>query len=266
MRTLVLALLLCAGLPHLVWAQPSDDFDQYRLRIDAAWLYNYPSGSVKAQGDTLPLDFSQDLHFPSFSTFTGKVDWKFTRKNHLYVEFTPASIAQDIVAQRSFVFRGQTINVGASARAELTSNIVAPGYQYDIIRRKRGHLGLGLQLDLINVTATVSAQAQIVGANVRQASVSASDSILAPIPVAGPEFRLYLTPRVYVDGNVRGMYFFGYGSFVSNAEGIGVVLTPHVALTGGYQVASRLIVNDRLDRLGLRMTHQGATVGLSVSF
>jgi hypothetical protein len=33
---------------------------------------------------------------------------------------------------------------------------------------------------------------------------------LPPIPVAGPQFRLYLTdsPRVFVEGNVYGMYLF----------------------------------------------------------
>ena len=39
---------------------------------------------------------------------------------------------------------------------------------------------------------------------------SATESILAPLPVAGPEGRLYFAKhRVYVDGNIKGMYFFG---------------------------------------------------------
>lgn len=44
-----------------------------------------------------------------------------------------------------------------------------------------------------------------------------------PIPVAGPQLRLYLTdsPHLYVEGNLYGMYFFGYGNFVSIADEIG---------------------------------------------
>ncbi len=57
-------------------------------------------------------------------------------------------------------------------------------------------------------------------------AVSGKALLLAPIPVAWPEFRLYLTdsPRVFVEGQVYGMYLFGYGNFVSTADDIGLTL------------------------------------------
>jgi len=61
-------------------------------------------------------------------------------------------------------------------------------------------------------------------------------SLLAPLPVAGPQFRFYLTnsPRLYVEGNVYGMYFFGCGNFVSTADDIGA-LSPSTECGRGIQ-------------------------------
>jgi hypothetical protein len=147
---------------------------------------------------------------------------------------------------------------------------VAPGYQYDFIRRKRGHLGLGLQFDFFDTTAKISAAAQVTGDGVHHDAVSASGSLLAPIPVAGPDFRLYLTdsPRLFVQGNVLGMYLFGYGNFVSTVGNVGFSFSKHFAVLAGYQLGSHLVVNNNSssNRVGLRLVQKGAIVGLETSF
>ena len=144
------------------------------------------------------------------------------------------------------------------------------GYQYDIIRRRRGHLGLGFQINLFDEHASIQAAAQVTGDGVHHAAVSASASLLAPIPVAGPEFRLYLTnsPRVFVEANVYGMYFFGYGNFVSSVGGLGFTVNRHLALNAGYQLGSRLVVNNSssANRIGLEMSQKGAIAGMEFSF
>jgi hypothetical protein len=121
-------------------------------------------------------------------------------------------------------------------------------------------------VDLFNTSAKISATAPVEGGGV----VSAKGSLLAPIPVAGPEYRIYLTnsPRVFIEGNVYGMYFFGYGNFVSTANALGVTLNRHISLNAGYQIGSRLVVNnsDSANRIGLRLTEQGAIVGAEFSF
>jgi len=152
-------------------------------------------------------------------------------------------------------------------KADLNAPLIAPGYQYDIIRRRRGNLGLAVQFDLFNSSASLFAAAQV---NTDNQVISAKKSLLAPIPVAGPAFRFYLTdsPRLFVEGNVFGMYFFGYGNFVSTADNLGGTLTNHLSSNAGYQLGSRLTVNagTKKDRLGLRLTQQGPVVGMEVSF
>jgi hypothetical protein len=61
---------------------------------------------------------------------------------------------------------------------------------------------------------------------------------VVPIPVAGPQFRFYLinSPRLFVDGNIYGMYFLGYGIFVSTSDDVGVLLTKQLSLNAGHQL------------------------------
>ena len=135
------------------------------------------------------------------------------------------------------------------------------------IRRKRGHLGLAVQFDLFNTTAKISVAAQVTNDGTHYDAVSASGSLLAPIPVAGPDFRLYLTksPRLFVSANVLGMYLFGYGNFVprpATLESLFLSISP----SPGYQLGSHLVVNNTQDRIGLRLVQKGAVVGASDLF
>jgi hypothetical protein len=93
--------------------------------------------------------------------------------------------------------------------------------------------------------------------------------LLAPIPVAGPQWRLYLTnsPRVFVEGNLYGMYLFGYGDFLSTIDTVGVTVQKHLSLNAGYALGSRLVVNNNsTTRLGIHLIQQGVLVGLEASF
>jgi hypothetical protein len=265
-RWLLILFVLAAAVP-LLHAQTDADFDEYKIRIAGYWFYSNPTGTLQDATSGNIIDLHKDFGFSSYSTFTGKVDWKFTRKNHLYL--VGGSFDQSRVAalQRTIVFQGQTFNVGVVTKANLSAPLIAPGYQYDIIRRKRGNLGLALQFDIFNSSASLFAAAQVNNNNQVQ---SVKKSLLVPIPVAGPAGRFYLTnsPRLFVEGNVFGMYFFGYGNFISTADDVGVTLNKHLSLNAGYQLGSRLTVNDdvKKNRLGLQLTQKGPIVGAEVSF
>jgi hypothetical protein len=269
LRSIALALLLTFFLtPAVVRAQKSEEFDEYKIRLDAGWFYSYPSGTIRAQGDTYPVDLTKDLNFNNYSTFVGKVDWKFTHKNHFYFVVVPYWTSRTTTLSRDIVWAGNPISAGAVVQSQLHAFEVAPGYQYDIIRRKRGHLGIAVQVDLFHTYAKIAAAAQVTADGTHQAAVSASRTLWAPIPVAGPQFRLYLTnsPRVFIEGNVYGMYLFGYGNFVSSAGDLGLTLTKHITANAGYQLGTRLNVHGAPARLGLDLTQKGPVAGLEFSF
>ncbi len=253
--------------------QNAEDFDQYKLRVDTDWFHVDPSGVLRSSTNGTndvnnPIDLKRDLAFGSYSTFSGKVDWHFKRKMHLYVEVAPFNTSRQRVLDRSFTFQGQTFHAGATTATSLNTFYVAPGFQYDFIRRKRGHLGLAAQFDLFHTTAKLEAAGQVTGSGEQQGAVSAKGSLNSPIPVLGPEFRYYLTktPKLFVEGNLMGMYLFGYGNFVSSGGSVGFNLSRHFAATAGYTLASHLTVNTSRDRIGLQVSDKGAIVGLQTSF
>jgi len=249
-----------------------EEFDSYKLSLEGVWVYSTPTGSLEgsASTDVGSIDLKKDLHFQTYSTFFGKLDWKFTHKNHLYVYGSRLSSSQETVLTRTFTFDGQTFVAGLTTQSSLDTPAYGFGYQYDIIRRRRGHLGLGVQVNVFDTSASIRAVAQITGDGVHHAAVSASDSLVAPIPVAGPQFRYYLTdsPRLFVEGQVYGMYFFGYGNYVSAWGTLGFTIVKHLNVKAGYQLGSRLVVNrdTSTNRLGLNLTEKGPTVGIQVSF
>lgn len=266
---LAVALLCILVVGQKALAQEKEEFDSYKIKLDGSWAYSTPSGVFRGANDPTNIDLQGDLHFNSYSTFAGKLDWKFTHKNHFYVAGIAFNSSRQVVLNRTIVFRGQTFQAGSTVQGSLSSPLYVFGYQYDLIRRRRGHLGIAIQADVFNSRAAISAAAQVVG-GVGQPSLHASASLVAPIPVAGPEFRIYLanSRRVFVDGNVYGMYFFGYGNFVSSAGVLGVSVTKRLALKAGYQLGSRLVVNAATssDRIGITMTQRGPLVGIEFSF
>jgi len=265
---ITIAILLILAIPATSRAQQNEEFDNYKLRLSGYWFFSAPTGTIQGHADSVPVDFHKDLGFDSYNTFSGALDWKFTHKNHFYLVVSPFFTTKTVTLNRTITFQGQTFEVGAVVKSELHAWYVAPGYQYDIIRRRHGHLGIGAQINLFNTQAKISGTGQITGGSSASGTTSASGSLLAPIPVAGPEFRLYLTnsPRVFVDGNVFGMYFFGYGSFVSTADAIGITLTKQISINAGYQLASHLTVNGTQDRLGLELSQKGPVAGMQFSF
>ncbi len=271
MLTLSLGLLLLAAAVPSLNAQSKDEFDSYKFRLEGYWVYSKPSGDVQGSSGTGTIDLKNTLGLgDGYSTFSGKMDWRFTRKNHLYFVGIPFNRSNENTLVRTIVFEGKTFEAGLKTQSTLEVPMYGLGYQYDIIRRKRGHLGIAVQANIFDTYASINAAAQVTGDGVAHAARSATSSLTALIPVAGPEFRLYLanSPRLFIDGNINGMYFFGYGNFVSATGALGFTVNKHINLKAGYQMGSRLVIkNDNTaDRIGLRLTQKGPMAGVQISF
>lgn len=230
---LCLMFLLSAASRYLA-AQEQPDLDAHTFRFNGFWFYSQPSGSFHGTGSQGRLDLHSDLNLNSYNTGFARLEWKFRRKNHLYLGFLPVNQSKEVALNRTVVFQGQTYDAGLTVAGRLQSDVLTPGYQYDIIRRRRGHLGIATQLNLFYIKGSLKASAQTVN-GVPHVAQASSSTLRAPLPVAGPDFRYYLIPngRLFVAGNVLGMYFFGYGNFVSSYGTVGVSLNKHLNLQGG---------------------------------
>src|SRR5271169_1850068 len=132
-----IAILTVLTITPYLHATDPNDFDAYKVRISGFWFYSSPSGDLQGSTENGVIDLQKDLGFANYSTFSGKLDWKFTRKNHFYIAASPFSQSRQSVLARTIVFQGQTFSVGLVSHGQLKANLYAPGYQYDIIRRKR---------------------------------------------------------------------------------------------------------------------------------
>ena len=245
-----------------------EDFDAYRVRIDTLWFDARPSGTFRGTTGNGSFDLQRDVQFYSYTSFTGTADWRITRKNHVLFGFIPFDRTKQFVVNRPITFQGQTYNVGLSASARLKTNAYALGYQYDIFRRRRGSLGIRAQIDLFDIEGVLSSAAQITNGT-QHVSERSQGSLRAPLPVAGPTGRFYLIPnssRLFVTGQLLGMYFFGYGNFLSTFDTVGFTVNKHFSIRGGYQLAQRLTINNKPSRIGLDLVQKGPVGGLEFSF
>ena len=152
------------------------------------------SGSI--QGDAGPIDLQKDLNFGDYNTFYGMVEWKPRRKHHIYCYIAPNQNTMDHVLGRQIEFRAQTFHVAEKVQTQLRSFIFSPGYEYDVLSRERGHLGIQFQVNLFALKGSFSTQGGItLPDGTVTTSRSASKSFTAPLPTGGPTFRYYVLPR-----------------------------------------------------------------------
>jgi hypothetical protein len=249
------------------FAQDAGDLDNYKWRVDGDWWFSQPSGHFGAnQPNGSYFDVNKDFGFGSNSTFTGKIDWHFGHKHHFLLNATPNYESKTATASRTIMFLGQTFDVGAQVSANINTLNIAPGYQYDIIRRDHGFLGLEADFNLIRTKASLTLAGSVNGAG---GAISGSKTLWAPLPAIGPVFRWYPlqdSNRLSIGGSVRGMPFFGYGNFIAARGDVGIGLTQHLNVRAGYEMGSRLSIHGTSDQIAVRLTHRGPTAGIEYAW
>ena len=246
-------------------AADSEDLDAYKWRISGVWWFARPSGSFTGKANSGTFDLQRDFRFGDYSTFSGLADWRFKRKHHLLFGVNPLTNSRTVTLARTIIFQGNTYELGTTASADVKSLAFAPGYQYDIIRRNRISLSFATQCYLIWTKATLSGTATVNG---QSQSRSTSGSVLAPLPILGPRVRWYpmQSGRLAIDGGVQGMYFFGYGNFLT-ARGTGdISLSRHWRVNLGYQMGTRLRIEGGSNQIGIRLTQKGPIAGFEASW
>ena len=256
-------LITVAGVAN---AGDSQDLDNQRWRVSGDWWFSHPSGYFGLQGSNNYVNFNKDFGFGSYSTFTGRVDYRFRRKHHLLFGITPVNNTKTVTLNRTIEFQGNTYNIGTTATATLKSLNFSPGYQYDIIRTNHGYLAIVASLNLLDSEATIKGTASVNGNGV---AASSSKSFFAPLPAFGPAGRWYPlhdSRRLALEGAFTGMSFFGYGNFLSGRANVDIGLTQHLMLRGGYQMGSRLSVHGTNDQIAVQLTQKGPTAGIEYSW
>jgi hypothetical protein len=261
---LILLLTFAASSLHAQEDEPYSGPEGYKFRITGQFWYATPIVSIAGSSSENQIDFNKDFGFQEYSTFNVGLDWHFKRKHHLLFIVSPNETQRSAILQQNITFRGKTFLAGSSTKADLRTYSFAPGYRYDIFHHPTWHVGIVAQMNLLDIEATITGSLLQPG---QITTGSASGSVFAPLPVFGPEGRFYFAKNhAFVDANVKGMYFFGYGNFISTQGAAGVLLTHNISLVGGYEMGSRLVIKGTSDRLNVRSTQRGPIGGLEFNF
>jgi hypothetical protein len=149
------------------------------------------SGQFGIAGDN--LDLITDLGFEQ-TTFTDlRVVVRPARKHRLRLQYTPIAYTADSTLHRKIVFNGQNFEINLPITSEFDWKILRFGYEYDMVYRDRGFVGVLLEGRYTNFQASLAAAGRL-----------EYTSAKAPLPALGLVGRGYVLPNVALNFEVSG--------------------------------------------------------------
>lgn len=113
------------------------------------------------------------------------------KKHRFRFERLPIHYEADSTVKRSFVFNGQTYNVGLPVQTVANFDTYRFGYEFDFLYRSRGFIGALLEMKYTNVNVELQSP---IGSEFTKAT--------APIPTAGIVARGYILPNLAINGEL----------------------------------------------------------------
>jgi hypothetical protein len=222
-RIVIASLIASAGL----LAQTRDP-EASKLEITGSWWSIDSSGTIRANGS--PIDLKSDLGVvQQQSTFTGKLVAKPSRRHKLVIEGTPVRLDGAMNLSKSITYQGRTYSINDHVTSKADLNYFYGGYQFDLISRPEGHLGLEAGGAYLNATGSLTSQA---------ANTTESKTETIGLPLAGAEFRFFPVHKrfdVEVNGEIKGMKFGSYGHYLQASASAGIGFGP-LLVEGGYRI------------------------------
>lgn len=207
-----------------------EDPEKSRLEITGSWWGVNSSGTIRANGT--PIDLKSDLGVTQGQpTFTGKLMARFSRRNKVVVEGTPFHLDGSNNLTRTITYQGRNYFVNDHVTSTADMTYVYGGYQFDLVSRPSGHLGLEVGGAYLSATGSLTSQTL---------KVTESKTETVGLPLAGVEFRVFPVHRrfdVEINGEVRGMKFGSYGHYVQAAANAGIGIGP-ILVEGGYRIVN----------------------------
>lgn len=122
----LLLLVFCVAIPLIVKASGEDELGNSKCKLQLNGWISSPTGYFNGQNDEGYFDPQRDLGFGNYVTFTGKADWRFKRKHHLFFASTPIVSSRTTTLARTIDWQGQTFDdPSTSSKTERSSRSLA---------------------------------------------------------------------------------------------------------------------------------------------
>ena len=171
--------------------------ENYRFEFGAYFWNPSPDLSIQSEwrgivGDR--IDLIEDLGIEKTRFTQIRAVLRPAKKHKLRFEFTPVKYEQpEGLLQRDVIFNGQRYSLSLPVSTTLNWNAYRFTYEYDIIYRDRGFLGIILEAKYTDVKATLS-----------NVIVTEFVRARAPIPAIGAIGRVYVAPNISITGEFSG--------------------------------------------------------------
>jgi hypothetical protein len=166
--------------------------EQYHIEFAYGWWDATPSLIVNSESlDILgsDVDLIEDLGIEQKKLGKINVVLRPGKKHRLRFERLPIHYEADATVKRSFVFNGQTFNVGLPVQTVANFDTYRFGYEYDFIYKPKGFFGVLFDLKYTNVNVELNSP---IGAEFTKAT--------APIPTLGFVARAYPQRNLAING------------------------------------------------------------------
>jgi hypothetical protein len=203
------------------------DPDSSSVEITGSYWPVHTMGTIRASGT--PVDLRSDLGVRQNSpTFTGRFDVRAGRRHWIRVEGTPFRLEGTKELSRSITYQNRIFSIDDRVTSTASLDYFYAGYQFDLISRPRGHLGLEAGGAYLGASGSITSQVT---------GLTASKSETVGMPLAGIAFRVFPvhgTFDVEINGEIKGMNFGSYGHFFQTAASVGIG-RGHLFVEGGYR-------------------------------
>ena len=190
----------------------------------------------------------EDKYFPEFRATLGRI-------HKFRTSFVTFDYDAEATVTHTIVLRGQTINIGVPATADIKWKLYRFGYEWDFVARERGFFGVIADLKYNRVEASIDSPLL---------TSAVTTDTKAPVPTVGVIGRGYLAPAVSITGEFTGFSitrddfegkFFDFDLYGTVSMG------PNFGVQAGYRsVVVDYLVDDDSGDLKMKGLYFGAVV------
>ncbi len=234
-------------------ADISHDYEDWNIEFTISYWALKASGNVETA--STPGDLVNDLGIQGYKSIPiFRMNLKPARKHQLNIEAIPFQLNGGTRLNRQLNFLGNTFNAQDQITSQIKLNWINANYQYDVISKKSGFLGIILGAGYLAANAKVTSLIS---------NMDAANYAKAYFPVAGAAFRTYLghDGHFNLNGEIKGMDFGNDGNLLQTTIQAGWAITHRVTLQGGYSLFDANIHN-KYETEGVKANMRGPVVSL----
>lgn len=223
----VLALLLVPAAARAQVGGPAPE--DYGLRFEyldfrATLAGEVENGSGEVEGTA--LDLADDLGIGSEGIREFRASLQFKRGHKLRGSYTSIDFGGDVPGvDEAFQFGLTSFPRDTQVATSLKGTLYSAEYEWDLMRRSSGHLGLLLGARIADIDALIVAPDE---------GLREQDTLTAPVPVIGLTARIY-RGRLSVQGEVCGLTIGKRGTLVDAVGAVRFHVSDRMAIGAGYR-------------------------------